>query len=150
MTFVFSPGVISWLTGLKAPTNKLQFCTNRLPTISCIPFFLFFFFFWEKEEPPVCVAGNTTITVKHILIECADLLGVRKKYFEERTLYSLFRNVNPRNFWPAERDWHGKYRIFWSIFLCGEVFYFSCDIESLWFCRNVCVWCVCVFKLIVL
>ena len=55
-------------------------------------------FLLRKEEPPVCVACNTTITVKHILIECADLLGVRKKYFEERTLYSLFRNVNPRNF----------------------------------------------------
>ena len=33
--------------------------------------------------------------VKHILIECADLLEIRKKYFEERSLYSLFRNVIP-------------------------------------------------------
>ena len=38
---------------------------------------------------------NTIITVKHILMECADLLEVRKKYFEEKSLYSLFRNVNP-------------------------------------------------------
>ena len=49
----------------------------------------------SKEELPVCVAFNTTITVKHILIECADLVEVTKKYFEERFLYSLFRNVNP-------------------------------------------------------
>ena len=28
-------------------------------------------------------------------MECADLVEVRKKYFEERSLYSLFRNVNP-------------------------------------------------------
>ena len=33
------------------------------------------------------------ITVKHVLIECADLLEIRKKYFEERSLCSLFRNV---------------------------------------------------------
>ena len=33
--------------------------------------------------------------VKHILIECADLLEIRKKYFEERSLYSPFRNVIP-------------------------------------------------------
>ena len=52
-------------------------------------------FLLKKEEPPDCVACKTTITVKHILIECADLLEVRKKYFEERSLHSLFRNVNP-------------------------------------------------------
>ena len=39
-------------------------------------------FLLKKEEPPVYVASNTIITVKHILIECADLVGVRKKCFE--------------------------------------------------------------------
>ena len=52
-------------------------------------------FILRKEEAPVCVACNAVITVKHILIECADLLEIRKKYFEERSLYSLFRNVIP-------------------------------------------------------
>ena len=42
-----------------------------------------------------CVACNAVITVKHILIESADLLEIRKKYFEERSLYSLFRNIIP-------------------------------------------------------
>ena len=32
-----------------------------------------------KEEAPVCVACNAVITVKHILIECADLLEIRHK-----------------------------------------------------------------------
>ena len=50
-------------------------------------------FILRKEEAPVCVACNTVITVKHILIECADLLEIRKKYFEEKSLYSLFWNV---------------------------------------------------------
>ena len=40
-------------------------------------------------------ACNAVITIKHILIECADLLEIRKKYFEERSLYSLFRNEIP-------------------------------------------------------
>ena len=31
----------------------------------------------------------------HILIECADLLEIRKKYFEEKSLYSRFRKVIP-------------------------------------------------------
>ena len=30
-----------------------------------------------------------------ILIKCADLVEVIKKHFEERSLYSLFRKVNP-------------------------------------------------------
>ena len=47
----------------------------------------------KKEEAPVCVACSAVITVKHMLIECADLLEIRKKYFEERSLYSLFLNV---------------------------------------------------------
>ena len=64
-------------------------------------------FLLEKEEPPVYVACNTTTTVKHTLIECADVVEVRKKYFEERSLYSLFRNVNPEFFFGLpERDWY--------------------------------------------
>ena len=42
---------------------------------------------------PVCVTCDTVITVKHILTECTDVVGIRKKYFEDRSLYSLFRNV---------------------------------------------------------
>ena len=38
---------------------------------------------------------NTVLTVKHILIECADLLEVQKKYFEQKSLYSLYLNVSP-------------------------------------------------------
>ena len=56
-------------------------------------------FILRKEEAPVCVACNAVITVKHILIECADSLEIRKKYFEERSLYSLFRNVIPERKW---------------------------------------------------
>ena len=45
------------------------------------------------ERVPVCVACNAVISVKHILIECSDLLEIRKKYFEVISLYSLFRDV---------------------------------------------------------
>ena len=52
-------------------------------------------FILRKEEAPVCIACNAVITVKHILIECAGLLEIRKKYFEEKSLYSIFRTVIP-------------------------------------------------------
>ena len=50
-------------------------------------------FILRKEEAPVCVSCNAAITVKHSLIECADVLEIRQKYFEEKSLYSLFWNV---------------------------------------------------------
>ena len=56
--------------------------------------FLMHSFISKKEEPPVCVTCNTISTIKHILIECADSVWVRKKYFVERSLYAQFRNVN--------------------------------------------------------
>ena len=56
-------------------------------------------FLLKEEAPPVRVACKTTVTVRHILIEHANFVEVRKKYFEERSLYSLFRYVNPeKNF----------------------------------------------------
>ena len=36
-------------------------------------------FILRREEAPVCIACGAVITVKHILIECADLLEIRKK-----------------------------------------------------------------------
>ena len=49
--------------------------------------YLTFSFILRRGEAPVCVACGAGITVKHILIECADLLEIRKKYFEEGSLY---------------------------------------------------------------
>ncbi len=49
-----------------------------------------------KEEASVCVTCDTEIANKRIVIERADLVDVRRKYFEERSLYSLFRNIVPK------------------------------------------------------
>ena len=65
----------------------------------------------RKEEAPFCVACNTVITVKHILIECADLLEIRKKYFEQKSLYSLFRNVIPEIIFDFLREIGVFYKI---------------------------------------
>ena len=68
-------------------------------------------FIFRKEEAPVCVACNTVITVKYILIECANLLEIRKKYFEETSLYSLFRNVIPEMIFDFLREIGVFYKI---------------------------------------
>ena len=64
-------------------TRKEDTVLNRL----CIGnFYLTHSFLLKNEEPHACVVYNTIITVKHILIECADLVEGRKKYFEERSI----------------------------------------------------------------
>ena len=71
-------------------------------------------FILRKEEAPVCDACNAVITVKDILIEFADLVEVRNKYFEERSLYSLFRNVIPEVIFDFLREIGVFYKI-WSV-----------------------------------
>ena len=80
----------------KLPDKLLSFCDTRkentvLKRLHIGHSYLTHSFFLRKEEAPVCVACDAVITVKHTLIECADMLEIRKKYFEERSLYSLFR-----------------------------------------------------------
>ena len=48
------------------------------------------------------------------IIECADLLETRKKYFEEKSLYSLFRNVIPEVVFDFSREIDVFYKI-WSV-----------------------------------
>ena len=81
-------------TGLVSD-KLLSFCNTRkentvLTRLHIGHSYLTHSFILGKEEAAVCVACNTVITVKHNLIECADLFEIRKKYFEEKSLYSLF------------------------------------------------------------
>ena len=81
-------------------TNCLSFCNTRkentvLNRLHIGHSYLTHSFILRKEEAPVFVACKAVITVTHILIGCADLLEITKKYFEETSLYSLFRNVIP-------------------------------------------------------
>ena len=84
----------------KLPDKLLPFCDTKkeytvLNRLHIGHSYLTYSFILRTEEAPVYVACNAIITVKHTLIECADLLEIRKKYFEEKSLYSLFRNVIP-------------------------------------------------------
>ena len=84
----------------KLPDKLLSFCNTRkentvLNRLHIGHSYLTHSFLLRKEEAPVCVACNVVLTVKYVLIECADLLETRKKYFEEKSLHSLFRNVIP-------------------------------------------------------
>ena len=49
----------------------------------------------RKEEAPVCDACNTVLTAKHIMIECADLLEVRNKYFRTEVFVFTLSECEP-------------------------------------------------------
>ena len=76
----------------KLPDKLLSFCNTRkentvLNRLYIGHSYLTHSFILRKEEAPVCVACGAVVTVKHIiLIECADLLEIRNKYFEEKSL----------------------------------------------------------------
>ena len=81
----------------------------------------------RKEEASVCVACNAVITVKLIFIECTDLLEIRKKYCEEKSLYSLFLNVIPEIFFDFLREIGVFYKIQSMLRKClCEVFLKGC------------------------
>ena len=73
-------------------TRKENTVLNRLHVGHSYLTFLYF----EKGRGSCLRRMWCCYTVKHSLIECADLLEIRKKYFEERSLYSLFWNVIPK------------------------------------------------------
>ena len=76
----------------KLPDKLLSFCSTRkedtvLNRLHIGHSYLTHSFILRKKKASVCVACNAVITVKHILIECADLVEIRKKYFDEKSLY---------------------------------------------------------------
>jgi kelch-like protein 2/3 len=52
-------------------------------------------FLLRGEVQPECVACVCPLTVQHILIECADFLHIRRKYFTAASMKQLFDEVNP-------------------------------------------------------
>ena len=100
----------------KLPDKLLSFCNTRKENIVFNRLhighsYLTHSFILRKGEAPVCVACNVVLTIKHILIECANLLEIRKKYSEEKSLYSLFRNVIPEIIFDFLREIGVFYKI---------------------------------------
>ena len=66
----------------KLPAKRLSFCNTRkentvLNRLHIGHSYLTHSFILRKEEASVCVTCDTVITVKHILIECDDLVEIR-------------------------------------------------------------------------
>ena len=47
----------------------------------------------EGKQRPICYAGQTKYIVKHILIECTDLVHIRKIFYSANNMKELFQNT---------------------------------------------------------
>ena len=50
-------------------------------------------FLLRREDPPWCNTCNVRLSVRHILTNCLDFAGVRDRFYSQRTLKDIFRNV---------------------------------------------------------
>ena len=46
------------------------------------------------DDSPTCQSCGIQLTVKHILVECANLQDIREKYFTASSLADLFNRVD--------------------------------------------------------
>ena len=46
------------------------------------------------DDSPTCQSCGVSLTVKHILVECANLRDIREKYFTASSLADLFNRVD--------------------------------------------------------
>ena len=51
-------------------------------------------FIFEGTDAPWCHACDSPMTIRHILLDCADLHEIRLKHFESRSLRDVFTNVS--------------------------------------------------------
>ena len=60
-----------------------------------------------KGEPrPECVACQCPLTVRHILIDCVDFAHIRQRYFNQRSIQDLFREVEPNLIFKFLKEIH--------------------------------------------
>ena len=51
-------------------------------------------FLLKGDEQTVCIPCDEPLTVEHIVLSCADLIEVIKKYFTATSLKVLFQSVS--------------------------------------------------------
>ena len=52
-------------------------------------------FYFKREDIPKCVACDEVLSVKHILLYCADLIEIRRRHYTSVSMKQLFRDVPP-------------------------------------------------------
>ena len=51
----------------------------------------------EGKQQPICYACQTKYIVKHILIECTDLVHIRKTFYSANNMKELLQKIEINN-----------------------------------------------------
>ena len=54
-------------------------------------------YFLEPKQQPTCHACQTKYTVKHILIECTDLVHIKETFYRANDMKELFQKIEMNN-----------------------------------------------------
>ena len=71
--------------------------------------FIIHSFLLKGEEPPMCFCCDESLTIKHILLICSDLIEVRQSHFAAQSLHELFQEISPEKiftFWKRSIFWN--------------------------------------------
>ena len=81
--FAIKPNISEWLPGSRSNRREeIILARSRIGHTHM-----------TGEELPECIPCNTTLSVKHLMIECTDLAPYRDKYFHADSLKTLFDTV---------------------------------------------------------
>ena len=87
--FAVKPSINEWLPGFRSNRREeIILARLRIGYTHMTHSYLL-----KGEELPECIPCNTTLSVKHILVECTDLAPYRDKYFHAHSLKTLFDTV---------------------------------------------------------
>ena len=87
--FAVKPNISEWLPGFRLNRREeIILARLRIGHTHMTHSYLL-----KGEELPECIPCNTTLSVKHLLVECTDLAPYRDKYFHAHSLKTLFDTV---------------------------------------------------------
>ena len=87
--FAIKPSMGEWLPGFRSNRREeVVLARLRIGHTHMTHSYLL-----KGEELPECIPCNTTLSVKHLLIECTDLAPYRDQYFHADSLKTLFDTV---------------------------------------------------------
>jgi len=67
--------------------------------------------FVRYNDSPTCQSCGIPLTVKHILVECANLRDIREKYFTVSSLADLFNRVDNHSVIGFIKETHFYYQL---------------------------------------
>ena len=81
--------ILSWMCLEAVTEDQLRWDSNTWNHLNS--------YLFERKQQPMCFACQTKYILKHILIECTDLVHIRKTFYSANNMKELFQNTEINN-----------------------------------------------------